>query len=244
MFIQNEHTAKYYAIINLAYARLPSTATRKEAKALLSYVERHHIIPKSMGGTNELVNLVWLTAEEHLKVHLLLPKMVSEEKNIRKMSLAAVRMVNPQSKTQKRILGDDLIPEIAAIRAEAASLHSKFMSVRNKGVDNPFYGRKHTAATKKRQAAASASRVFTDQMRVNYSRGKKTFYETYPDQKPIGEKNPRYTPMVFEWQNIYTGESVHATRLEMTDRFPNLKSNISQVINGKYSHVKGWRINK
>lgn len=243
MFIENEHTEKYYAIINQAWVRLPTSSTRKEAKSLLSYVERHHVIPKSMGGTNDQNNLVWLTAEEHLTVHLLLPKMVSEEHNIRKMTLAAVRMANPQSKTQKRIIGDNLIPEIAAIREEAALLHSKFMSTRNKGEGNPFYGKRHTDETKRKQAAASASRVMTDQMRVNYSQGRKTFYETYPDKKPSKEKNPRFISTVFEWQNINTGEIIHATRLEMTSRFPELKSNISQVITGKYKHAKGWKIN-
>lgn len=242
MYLENNFTEQYYAIVNTAIVRVPQSASRKEAKNILTYTERHHIIPKSMGGTDEQSNLVWLTAEEHLRVHLLLPKMVSENHNIRKMSLAAVRMANPQSKTQQRIIGDNLIPEIAAIRAEAALLHSKYMSEKHKGKDNPFYGHKHTDETKEIQRLSSANRVMTEQMHLNYSNGRKTFYKDNPDSKPIGKKNPRYVDTVYLWENIITGEHLTATRLEITLLYPELKSNISQVINGKYNHAKGWRI--
>jgi 5-methylcytosine-specific restriction endonuclease McrA len=38
------------------------------------YVERHHILPKSLGGTDESNNMVSLTAREHWIAHLLLHK--------------------------------------------------------------------------------------------------------------------------------------------------------------------------
>lgn len=38
------------------------------------YYEAHHILPKSLGGTNEKSNLVRLTAREHFICHLLLAK--------------------------------------------------------------------------------------------------------------------------------------------------------------------------
>lgn len=39
------------------------------------YYEKHHIIPRCLGGTNDKSNLVCLTAEEHWLAHLLLVKM-------------------------------------------------------------------------------------------------------------------------------------------------------------------------
>lgn len=39
------------------------------------YKERHHIIPKSLGGSNESSNLVDLTAREHFVAHFLLAKL-------------------------------------------------------------------------------------------------------------------------------------------------------------------------
>lgn len=40
------------------------------------YVEKHHIIPKSLGGNNSKSNIVSLTAREHFLCHYLLTKMV------------------------------------------------------------------------------------------------------------------------------------------------------------------------
>ena len=47
--------------------------TRK-TKTFIGYGERHHIIPKCMGGTNTKENIVRLKAREHFIAHLLLAK--------------------------------------------------------------------------------------------------------------------------------------------------------------------------
>lgn len=39
------------------------------------YCERHHIIPKSLGGSDDNTNLVLLSAKEHFVCHYLLLKM-------------------------------------------------------------------------------------------------------------------------------------------------------------------------
>lgn len=65
MFIDNKYTKCYYKIIAKALSR-NSTA---------GYTETHHIIPKSLGGSNLSENLVILTAKEHFICHLLLTKM-------------------------------------------------------------------------------------------------------------------------------------------------------------------------
>ena len=48
---------------------------------LEGYKERHHVIPKCMGGSDDVENLVDLTPEEHFLAHQLLVKM--HPKNIR-----------------------------------------------------------------------------------------------------------------------------------------------------------------
>tara|TARA_R110001592_G_scaffold6022_2_gene32637 strand:- start:155 stop:826 length:672 start_codon:yes stop_codon:yes gene_type:complete len=45
---------------------------QKREKGLDVYYEKHHIIPRSIGGTNKKDNLVLLTAQEHYKAHELL----------------------------------------------------------------------------------------------------------------------------------------------------------------------------
>lgn len=49
--------------------------SRRKIELFEGYTERHHIIPKCLGGTDEDENLVNLSAREHFIVHLLLVKM-------------------------------------------------------------------------------------------------------------------------------------------------------------------------
>ena len=174
MFIKNEFTDQYYEIINIANNRALSSLTRRQAKNIVGYVERHHVIPKSLGGKDIIDNLVWLTATEHLKVHLLLPYMVEDTEQKRKMLAAAVRMCNPQSRTQKRIFGGDY----ADIRKECARLHSEFMKGKNSGSKNPFFNKKHSDESKKLISLGGTGLKRTDETRKNLSASK------------MGEKNP------------------------------------------------------
>ena len=53
---------------------------RARNRTIKGYVERHHIVPKSLGGTDEESNLVDLTAREHLIAHMLLPRFAENKK--------------------------------------------------------------------------------------------------------------------------------------------------------------------
>jgi len=64
----NKYTTWYMAITDRA-------RTRK----LEGYTERHHVIPKSLNGTDDKANLVDLTAREHFICHWLLTKMYTGE---------------------------------------------------------------------------------------------------------------------------------------------------------------------
>jgi hypothetical protein len=91
MYLQNKYTKCYYSIIDRAKSRdLP-----KEV-----YIERHHIIPKSLGGSNEQNNLVTLTPREHFICHLLLPRMLTGV-NKRNMTFAIWSMMNRDHSKQR-----------------------------------------------------------------------------------------------------------------------------------------------
>jgi hypothetical protein len=49
--------------------------SRARARALECYTERHHVLPRALGGGDDPANLVRLTPEEHYVAHLLLVKM-------------------------------------------------------------------------------------------------------------------------------------------------------------------------
>lgn len=66
IFINNKYTNWYNSLIQKAKNR-----------TITGYTENHHIIPSSLGGTNEDKNLVRLTAREHFICHLLLTRMTN-----------------------------------------------------------------------------------------------------------------------------------------------------------------------
>lgn len=63
---------------------------RKTNPILEGYRERHHIIPKSLGGNNNKENLIYLTAKEHYICHLLLVRICQNNKIAYKKMLCAL----------------------------------------------------------------------------------------------------------------------------------------------------------
>lgn len=55
---------------------------RAKNRTIDEYTEIHHIIPKSIGGTDEKTNLVNLTFKEHYIVHILLTKIYPDNKEL------------------------------------------------------------------------------------------------------------------------------------------------------------------
>ena len=73
-----------------------SLIERAKNRVLRGYSERHHIIPKSLGGVvKDKSNIVRLTGREHLIAHKLLYRMVLTKNNKFKMACALHRMRNP-----------------------------------------------------------------------------------------------------------------------------------------------------
>lgn len=66
------------------------------------YFERHHILPKSLGGIDTDSNLVYLTAREHYLAHWLLFKIAKTPNDRKKMGLA-FGMMRRQKAGQARI---------------------------------------------------------------------------------------------------------------------------------------------
>ena len=65
-----------------------------------AYYEVHHILPKSLGGTNELDNLAMLTAREHFICHWLLIKMYPKGSAERYKMLIALWRMRSESQYQ------------------------------------------------------------------------------------------------------------------------------------------------
>jgi hypothetical protein len=170
MFIDNHFTEKYFEIINCAQTRCPSSMKRKQIRDIMGYAERHHIIPKSVGGSNNLDNLVWLTADEHFESHLLLVEML-EGPARRKMLSALTRMMNKQSHSQQREY--ELPAYSDEIRQMCAEEHSVYMKRKHAGEGNPFFGRKHTEESKKKISEGGKGIKKSEEAKKRISEAKK-----------------------------------------------------------------------
>ena len=87
MFLENKYTKWYYSIITHAKARVNFDKI---------YTEKHHILPKSMGGDNSAENIIALTGKEHFICHLLLTKMT--EGNFKKKMIFAFFLMSGSNK--------------------------------------------------------------------------------------------------------------------------------------------------
>ena len=88
MFINNKYKTWHDNIIDKAKNR-----------TLSCYTEKHHILPKCLGGSNNEDNLVRLTAKEHFIVHMLLCKFTEGKVN-NKMVFAFNAMSNIKTKNR------------------------------------------------------------------------------------------------------------------------------------------------
>lgn len=128
MFKNNKYTKWYNNII--------SNRKQNPLNSVV-YQEKHHIIPKSLGGSNKKENIVSLTAREHFICHRLLVKM-TEGKNKAKMSYAIRIMMIRENPYQARHKVTSKTYEL--IIRETKEAIGKFL----KGENNPFYGKTHS----------------------------------------------------------------------------------------------------
>ena len=99
------------------------------------YYERHHIVPKCLGGSNHNNNLVLLTPEEHYVAHQLLVKM---HPNSYGVLYAAIRMT--QSPINQRMNNK--------LYSWLRNRFSKNIEILNKEGKIGMKGKKHTVETK------------------------------------------------------------------------------------------------
>lgn len=74
---------------------------RGQRTLIHGYRERHHIIPKCLGGDNKEDNLVWLTPEEHYVAHQLLVKIYPKNHRL----LCAAKMMTIGNNRNNKLYG-------------------------------------------------------------------------------------------------------------------------------------------
>lgn len=119
MFIINKYKIWYDSII-----------TRAKNRKINGYVEKHHIIPRCVGGIDNESNIVQLTAREHFICHRLLVKFTTGK--VKRQMLHALGMFIGDGKNTKR--------NLSSIQYEIA----------RKSISQARIGRKHSDETRKK----------------------------------------------------------------------------------------------
>jgi hypothetical protein len=190
-FLQNKYTKWYFNIISNAQNR-----------DISDYFEKHHIIPKSLGGSNKQANLVNLTAREHFICHWLLTKMTIGDAR-HKMLAAVHRMMVQKNSKQARITPFSRTYEI--LRSEWAKAHSSWLTGRYSGENNPNFGKKMSEENKKIISEKKTGKKigpFTENHKQKISNALKGVPKSYGDKikeswnrtydQRVGENHPMY----------------------------------------------------
>lgn len=114
------------------------------------YTEKHHVIPRCLGGSNDKSNIIALLPKEHYVVHHLLMKI---HPGHTKLAYAFAMMTVSNSKKHKR-----------TITARQFALAKKVRADASRGKNNPMYGKKsafkaHTEETKKKMSESAKRRT-------------------------------------------------------------------------------------
>ena len=108
---------------------------RAKNRILNGYYERHHILPRSLGGLDIPENIVCLTAREHFICHWLLIKLTSGQDRYKMIN--ALRMMRANKSGQR------YTSKITArVYENLKTEYSEIQRQRIFGENNPMYGKK------------------------------------------------------------------------------------------------------
>lgn len=151
IFLNNKYTRWYFAIIE---------SSKNNSSG---YLEKHHIIPKSLGGSNKAENIAKLTARQHFICHLLLVKMTTEKAKS-KMLMAAWAMSALHGKNHQGNRYKISSRTFDSLRVAALTDSNRIQNLKEKfsKEKNPFYGKTQTVEARKKMSIAKKGKYKGD----------------------------------------------------------------------------------
>jgi hypothetical protein len=162
----------YNKVLIMDYKKIyESIIDRGKNRKLNSYKEKHHIIPKCIGGSNDNTNLVELTAKEHFVCHLLLCEIYPNE-NTLKSARWAMTCFKSKNHNRKYIVSSS---QYDRIKNEIATLKrgvKRSDKIKEK-ISNSHKGKNISEETKKKISDKMKGRVQSEEHKLNQSLSKK-----------------------------------------------------------------------
>jgi hypothetical protein len=205
---------QYIDLIKNAQNKNYKTRDEAKSKEPSGYVENHHIVPRSIGGDNNKLNLIFLTAKEHFIAHKLLSEMF-DNKHFQEKMIYALWMLST-TRDDKTILTAEEYEEIKIKYIEILKGHAYWLGRHHSqetkdkisndrmGEKHHFYGGTHSQETKDKISKAATGQIRSEEYRKNISEAKMgekngMFGTTWSDEKRksftekmSGENHPMY----------------------------------------------------
>lgn len=211
------------------------------------YKEKHHIIPRCLGGSDESTNLIALTPEKHLLAHYILAKLFPDNWGLQ---FAFYCMAN----TREVELTDKMMEFYGEKKREAAIVASLRMSKRvgklnhqygKRGILSPNYGRKLTKEQKEEISERFKGVPKTKEHRENLSKAKKGYRHSDKAKAKMTDGRRKGLGNSKADHNIYLfihrqGETFTGTRFDFREKFHVRSQDISALKSGRQKTVKGW----
>ena len=217
MFTHNKYHATYFKIIHRAQQRLLPTDIK---------VEVHHIIPRSLGGSDSPDNLVKLTLKEHWMCHRLLVKFLNDPISLRKMYNALFMMAVKDYRTVNGRIYEYIKENCVPWNKGLTGLYQPPLSEESKQKLRNLWKNKKRPQEHK------------DAMKAGWARAKANGYKPW-NKGVVGLKGP-CQPVVLIAPD---GTEYHYDSMKQGCKENNLTyTKMSSVKNGHTTHYKGWTI--
>ena len=167
---------------------------RAKGRILEPPFERHHIRPRSLGGTDDRENIAFITPREHFICHWLLIKMTTGEDHYKMLN--ALRMMRAENPGQKRYKTKITARVYESLKVE----YSRLQSERIRGEKNPMWGKTHSEEARRAIREKNTGKKLTEdqiarQVAAQTGRKRAPFSEEWRSkmaESKRGEKNNRY----------------------------------------------------
>lgn len=165
----------------LHYTRLVERARTRELADDV-YSEKHHVVPKCVGGTDDASNLVDLTAREHALAHVLLARAYPDEP---KLSYAAWWMLNRCKTTRTyewvrrrhaAACRKPFSPERRAAISRGLTGHAVSSTTRER-MRTAMVGTTHTPEHREKRSVAQLGRTFSQEHRAKITEGLRRYHD-------------------------------------------------------------------
>lgn len=156
-FNANKYSRWYYTIIEQS----------KKRTAKINCVEKHHIIPRSLGGLDDVENLATLTPREHFICHWLLSKITTGQDQIKMMyALLSMRQENKYQQRYKTKITSRVYNQIRIFLA-----NQNFPSKKKGRTYEEMYGAEKALEYKQKIKDKRKNQIFTEERNQKISVG-------------------------------------------------------------------------